>query len=82
MSEAVGVPWLATSTACLGDLRPRVATARCGVGPFNDLKSLQGARQRLTDGRFNYMLVKIKPGKGGRLARGLGAALPTHPLYV
>jgi hypothetical protein len=42
-----------------------VATARCGVGPFNDLKSLQGARQRLTEGRFNltYMLVKAKPGQ-------------------
>jgi hypothetical protein len=27
-------------------------------------KSLQGARQRLTEGRFSYMLVKIKPGAG------------------
>ncbi|MDQ3774232.1 MAG: SPOR domain-containing protein [Pseudomonadota bacterium] len=37
---------------------------RVRVGPFNDLKSLQGARQRLTEGRFNYMLVKVKPGEG------------------
>ncbi len=37
---------------------------RVRVGPFNDLKSLQGARQRLTEGRFNYMLVKVKPGDG------------------
>ncbi len=37
---------------------------RVRVGPFNDLKSLQGARQRLTQGRFNYMLVKVKPGEG------------------
>ena len=34
---------------------------RVRVGPFDDLKSLQGARQRLTEGRFNYMLVKVKP---------------------
>jgi len=37
---------------------------RVRVGPFNDLKSLQGARQRLTEGGFNYMLVKVKPGEG------------------
>ncbi|MGH8568245.1 MAG: SPOR domain-containing protein [Gammaproteobacteria bacterium] len=37
---------------------------RVRVGPFNDLKSLQGARQRLTEGHFNYMLVKVKPGEG------------------
>jgi hypothetical protein len=30
---------------------------RVAVGPFNDLKSLQGARQRLTEGCFNYMLA-------------------------
>jgi cell division protein FtsN len=36
---------------------------RVRVGPFNDLKSLQGTRQRLTEGRFNYMLVKVKPGE-------------------
>ncbi|MGH8585375.1 MAG: SPOR domain-containing protein [Gammaproteobacteria bacterium] len=37
---------------------------RVRVGPFNDSKSLQGARQRLTEGGFNYMLVKVKPGEG------------------
>ncbi|MGQ0594046.1 MAG: SPOR domain-containing protein [Gammaproteobacteria bacterium] len=37
---------------------------RVRVGPFHDLKSLQGARQRLTEGHFNYMLVKVKPGAG------------------
>ncbi|MGH8564337.1 MAG: SPOR domain-containing protein [Gammaproteobacteria bacterium] len=37
---------------------------RVRIGPFNDLKSLQGARQRLTEGGFNYMLVKVKPGEG------------------
>ncbi|MGH8479406.1 MAG: SPOR domain-containing protein [Gammaproteobacteria bacterium] len=37
---------------------------RVRVGPFNDLKSLQGARQRLTEGHFNYILVKVKPGEG------------------
>ena len=55
---------------------------RVRVGPFNDLKSLQGARQRLTEGHFNYMLVKVKPRRGGRLPR-LGAGSTAHPpLYV
>jgi cell division protein FtsN len=36
---------------------------RVRVGPFNDRKGLQGARQRLTEGGFNYMLVKVKPGE-------------------
>ncbi|MDQ3774230.1 MAG: hypothetical protein M3461_07625 [Pseudomonadota bacterium] len=54
------------------------------VGPFNDLKSLQGARQRLTEGGFNYMLVKLKPGEGGRLARRRHVVSPlvSHPFSL
>jgi cell division protein FtsN len=37
---------------------------RVRIGPFGDLASLQGTRQRLTEGRFNYMLVRVKPGEG------------------
>ncbi len=44
---------------------------RVRIGPFNDLKSLQGARQRLTEGGFNYTLLvsRSNPARGPASAR-------------
>ena len=36
---------------------------RVRVGPFKDLKKLQGIRSRLAENNINFMLVRMRPGE-------------------
>ena len=67
-----------------GDQRQRCLVS-CARRSFNDLKSLQGSRQRLTERSLQLHAGQGQTRQGGRLARGVGTSshpLVSHPFFM